>query len=522
MGERFTFLESNVNEIKTEIECLNTHKATTCNNTPAKVLVNCKDISAGYITTAYNVSLAECNFPTSLKNADITPAHKKLETTLKIYYRPISILPSVSKIFESNIDDQIYTYMDKYLSPYLCGFRKGYSAQYCLMIMLERWDKAPDSKKITGAILTDPSKAFDCLHYGHLIAELEAYGFDHMSLGYIYSYITGRKQRTKVNNKFSGWSNILSGIPQGSILCPLLFNIYINDIFYFIDEGNIANYADDNTPYAIDTKTVINTLEKDVSTLMKWFSDNYMKLNEDKCHLQISNHDEDVSAIIGKELNKGKTSVKLLGITTDNKLNFEEHVSKLCQEVSNKLHALGRVGNYMSTGNLKILTKAFIDYQFGYCPIIWMFHNRKINAKINRLHERALKIVYKDHSLTYDELLVKDNSFTRHEKKLQKLAIEMYKINNNLSPTFMKSIFPESKNPYNLRTNNPFQTYNVHSVYKGTETISLRGPKTWAIVPDEIKNCSSLTEFKQKINQWKLVGCTCRICRTYVHELGFI
>ena len=151
-----------------------------------------------------------------------------------------------------------------------------------------------------------------------------------------------------------------------------------------------------------------------------------------------------------------------------------------------------------------------------------MFHNRKLNAKINRLHERALKIVYKDHSLTYDELLVKDNSFTRNEKNLQKLATGMYKINNNLSPSFMKSIFPESKNPYNLRTNNPFQTYNVHSVYKGTETISFRGPKTWAIVPDEIKNCSSLTEFKQKINQWKPVGCTCVICRTYVHELGFI
>ena len=108
MRERFTFLEKNEDEIKTEIECLITHKPTTYNNIPAKVLVNCKDISAGYITTAYNVSLAECNFLASLKNADITLAHKKkLETTLKINYRPISILPSVSKIFESNMYDQI-------------------------------------------------------------------------------------------------------------------------------------------------------------------------------------------------------------------------------------------------------------------------------------------------------------------------------------------------------------------------------------------------------------------------------
>ena len=120
--------------------------------------------------------------------------------------------------------------MDKYLSPHLCGY--GYSAQYCLMIMLERWNKALDKKIIAGAILTDLSKAFDCLHHGLLIAKLEPYGFDHMTLGYIYSYISGRKQRTKVNNKFSGWSNILYGIPQGSILGPLLFNTYI--MTYFI------------------------------------------------------------------------------------------------------------------------------------------------------------------------------------------------------------------------------------------------------------------------------------------------
>ena len=176
----------------------------------------------------------------------------------------------------------------------------------------------------------------------------------------------------------------------------------------------------------------------------------------------------------------------------------------------------------MSTDKLKILMRAFIDSQFGYCPLIWMFHSRKLNTKINRLHERAFKIVYKDKSLTYDELLEKDNSFTCHEKNLQKLAIEMYKVINNLSPTFMRSIFPESNNPYNLRNNNPFHTSNVHSVYKGTETVSFRGPKTWALVPDEIKNCRSLPEFKKRIKKWKPVGCTCRICKTYVHEIGFI
>ena len=205
VSEKFTFVEKNVDEIKTEIEGLNTNKPTTHNNIPAKVLVNCKDICAECITNVYNDSLSECNFPALLKLADISPAHKKFETTLKINYRPISILPSVSKIFEGNMYDQIYAYMNKYLSPYLCGFGKGYSAQHCLMVMLERWNKAVDNKQIAGAILTDLSKAFDCLNHELLIAKLEAYGFDHLSLGYVFSYISERKQRTKVNNQFSAW-----------------------------------------------------------------------------------------------------------------------------------------------------------------------------------------------------------------------------------------------------------------------------------------------------------------------------
>ena len=118
--------------------------------------------------------------------------------------------------------------------------------------MLEKGKKALDERKIVGALLTDLSKAFDCLTHGLLIAKLAAYGFDHSALMLIHNYLTGRKQRTKVNNYFSTWMDVVSGIPQGSILGPLLFNIYLNDIFYIITEENLANYADDNTPYTID------------------------------------------------------------------------------------------------------------------------------------------------------------------------------------------------------------------------------------------------------------------------------
>ena len=144
----------------------------------------------------------------------------------------------------------IYKYMETRLSPYLCGFRNGYSTQYCLVVMLEKFKKTLDNKSKFGALLTDLSKAFDCLNYELLIAKLDAYGFDQLSLEVILSYLSRRKHRTKINNRSSEWADIVAGIPQGSILRPLLFNIYINDIFYFIHES-ITNYADDTTPYSI-------------------------------------------------------------------------------------------------------------------------------------------------------------------------------------------------------------------------------------------------------------------------------
>ena len=289
---KFSFVNCCAEDMETEIHNLNTNKPTTFNNIPAKILLDSSNICSTFISNIYNESIQNSNFPLPLKKADITPAHKKNETTNKENYRPVSILPSISKLFERNMYDQIYMYMNKHLSNYLCGFRKGYSTQYCLIAMLEKWKKALDKRKIAGALLTDLSKAFDCLNHELLIAKLEAYGFDYLALAYILSYLTGREQRTKVNNSFSTWSVIKSGIPQGSIIGPLLFNIYINDIFYMVNEINLTNYADDNTPYAIDSniECIVKNLEHDTEILIKWFNNNYFKMNVDKCHLLITKH----------------------------------------------------------------------------------------------------------------------------------------------------------------------------------------------------------------------------------------
>ena len=141
-----------------------------------------------------------------------------------------------------------------------------------------------------------------------------------------------------------------------------------------------------------------------------------MNANSDKCHLLIN---ENIT---------GSSSVKLLGITIDNKLNFNEHITKIYKKASQTLHSLARIAKYMDSQKLRIITKAFIVSQFNYCPLIWMFHSRVLNNKINRLHERAPRIVYKNSHLTFEELLLQDKSFSIHHRNLQRLATEMFKI----------------------------------------------------------------------------------------------
>ena len=525
LDEPFNFSVSNTNIIKNDMRKLNPNKPTTEGNIPVKVLVDNIETCAPFISNIYNDAITKnCEFLADLKMADMSPVFKKDDKTCKENYRPISVLPPVSKIFESRMYEDIELYMRKYFSPYLCGFRKGYSTQHCLLNLIERMKRSLDKQGYAAAILTDLSKAFDCINHDLLIAKLGAYGFSHSSLTVIQSYLYGRKQRTKVNNSYSSWTSPNAGVPQGSILGPILLNIYLNDSLYLVDEENLANYADDNTPFEIGDclECLLTKIEVDAEILTKWFKENYLKLNADKCHLFVPRQPIDTSIKVEGQIIEGEQSVKILGITIDKNLEVNTHVSYLCNKANQKLHALTRIASYMDKNKLKLLMRAFIESLFNYCPLIWMYHNRTMNNRINRIHERALRIVYSDTEASFEELLEIDNSVTIHQRNLQRLAIEIFKVKNNLSPPFMSNIFVENQVPYDLRRRQTFKTFNVKSVYNGSETISFRGPEVWALVPESIKTSTSLIEFKNKIKTWWPEGCTCRLCKTYMSGIGFL
>ena len=405
-------------------------------------------------------------------------------------YRPVSILPITSKIFEKIISKQIANFMNPLLSEYKCGFRRGFTTQNFLLAILGKGKSSVDKGKVLGVVLTDLSKAFDCLSHELIIAKLNAYGFSLSALKLMQSYLSEKKQRIKINQAHSSWEEILFGVPQGSILRAILFNIFLSDLFLVVQNVDFASYAEDNTIYDAGDSIgeVIFSLQESSKKLFKWFADNQMKTNEDKCHLIVSTNELTEIQIRDFSI-KNSANGKLLGVNIDSKLNFDSHVNYLCNNANKKLRALARVTPHMTLEKKKIVMNSFFNAQFNYCPLIWMLHSRKNNYKVKHLHERCLRLIYSGKKSSYENLLEEDNSVSIHHKNIQALAIEMFKVKHKLRPEITCDIFMErTNNQYILRNRLDFITPHVHSVFHGTESISYLGPKIWDIVPKEFKH----------------------------------
>ena len=307
-------------------------------------------------------------------------------------YRPIIILPLISKIFEKVICRQLSNHFNNILSKFQCGFRKGYSPQHCLLLIIGNWKKAVDNHKVFGAVLTNLSKVFDCISHDFLIAKLNAYGLSLHDFKLITDYLQNRKQRTKIGSIYSD-----SGVPQGSILESLLFNIFLCDLFPENENNYFANCADDtsvgSTSVGSTTTKVLENLSGTTKKLFTWFANNQMKANGDKSHLLLSSPDDSPVIQIKNSAIKCSKVKKLLGVHIDYKLKFDIHVETICKKAHRKLSALSRITNYMELSKRRILMNAFFKAHFNFCSIIWMFHSHCLNNEINRLHEWCLRMI---------------------------------------------------------------------------------------------------------------------------------
>ena len=196
------------------------------------------------------------------------------------------------------------------------------------------------------------------------------------------SYLTNRKQRVRVNKTFSEWERITTGVPQGPILGPLLFNIFLKDLFLFISSASLSNCADDNTLYTLrnNLRNIKDNLRSSFGTVHQCFYENYMVLNAENCHFMcLGNNTEDETFLFHNILMVNSKEQKIFGVIIDNKLNFKSHISGLCRKTSQKVAALSRLSSYLHNSEKKIIFNSIIKLQFSYCPLVQIFCARTSN-----------------------------------------------------------------------------------------------------------------------------------------------
>ena len=368
---------------------------------------------------------------------------------------------------------------------------------------------------VIGTISMELSNVSDYLPHDLLIAKLEAYGLDNGSLNLLLDYLSFRKQSTKVGSTYSKWSKVRRGIPQESILGPLLFNIFINDTFMIIEQSDICNFAD-FALYSCGERLaeIMENLVSNTKSILNWFRLSSLKGSPGKFQFMIpgdNSHHRHMLKINSIKV-EASDDVLLLGIRINKKLTFKQHIENICRKAQYKFHAWRRIRRFLTIEKTKILGNAFIGSQFNYAPLLYMFCGKTLYLEIEKIRHKTLKVIYESNDTCYN-LLLQSNTVCVHQRHLRFLMTEICKSFTQLNPEFTWPYFTHKDMPYNLRKGPIIGLPKTNSFYHGTNAVHFRGSLIWNHLPAVLKSSDSLFEFKNKIKNIGDVDCRCLICR---------
>ena len=496
-------------EVYKVIREINTSKSSGLNNISSFILKEAFGYLVAEVTFMYNLSLRTSQFPKAWKKALVIPIPKTGDLTQVKNYRPISLLPLPGKVLEKLVHSQLSVYLEAegLLAPEQHGFRKGHSTIHSAAQLTSFISSKMDVGLPTLVTYIDFRKAFDCVQHPVLISKLARLNLDQSFIDWIESYLTSREQRVLANGVYSPDGQITQGVPQGSVLGPLFYIIYANDIINTVKHCKVALYADDTVLFTASNnfqKSVIS-MQKDIDALSVWCNTNGIKANTEKTKVMVFGSSSRLKLVPEFTLQFGGTplqqvsSYKYLGITLDGQLNFNAHVNKIVASASSKLKQFQRMRGFLSTKAALLVYKCMLLPILEYGDIFLSATTLLNRKKLQILQNKGLRCALNKGLDTSREILHEEARILRlqyrREQHLLNFMFDWASDPSKLRAKPKTGVVTRSSSRKLLRTKRPYTE-------KLKKSLAYYGAKKWNALPSDIHQVLTKASFKQSIANW--------------------